>query len=244
MTSWPDGLAVWFFLRIFELEYKIWERSWVQFPVGPFFFLLLIVKSCSQTRSGGCLQLLGAGHLFWKVSHDTAAKSTQPPAVITSTPLLHISITIITIRYLHGLRYAIQFIVRAFFSLTEQPMRRDVIFNLKLTPTCQCSPHRSINETIEWNHNTTISRYRIIHGDGVLSLKIDCGWDQTMTRTRRRQFWFVTKFRASEDNYSIRSSFFFHSDYRQLIPFGSLLDSLVFDGVLSAREEASCQCVF
>ena len=121
-----------------------------------------------------------------------------------NTSTTHFNHKIITIRYLHGLRYAIQFIVRAFFSLTEQPMRRDVIFNLKLTPTCQCSPHRSINETIEWNHNTIISRYRIIHGDGVLSLKIDCGWDQTMTRTRRRQFWFVTKFRAS---YSIRSSF-------------------------------------
>ena len=35
---WPDGLAVWFFLRIiFKYGYKIWERSWVQFPVRPFF---------------------------------------------------------------------------------------------------------------------------------------------------------------------------------------------------------------
>ena len=42
----PGGLAVWSFLRIFKYEYKIWERSWVQFPVRPFFAFFSLGESC------------------------------------------------------------------------------------------------------------------------------------------------------------------------------------------------------
>ena len=73
----PGGLAVWSFLRIFKYEYKIWERSWVQFPVRPFFSFFSLGESCwsyvhkPAADSEVVYACWGRCLPFLEISHDT-----------------------------------------------------------------------------------------------------------------------------------------------------------------------------
>ena len=73
----PGGLAVWSFLRIFKYEYKIWERSWVQFPVRPFFSFFSLGESCWSyvhelaADSEVVYDCWGRCLPFLDISHDT-----------------------------------------------------------------------------------------------------------------------------------------------------------------------------
>ena len=82
---WPDGLAVWFFLRIFKHGYKIWERSWVQFPVRPFFLSPRSVSHAGimfadqQNRSRRLFTAIGRCIPSLEISHDHTASLVSTP---------------------------------------------------------------------------------------------------------------------------------------------------------------------
>ena len=154
---WPDGLAVWFFLRIFHIKFG--RGPGFNSQSGPFSFFssLRVINERNQDLGVVYNCCLGAGHCFGK--YHTLRR---PP---TSTCWHGGSWTFIgglilkvyfNHTYYHTLsfRCAISFNAPlfCFTAFTGRATHAtDMIF--KSTPTCSPStPHRSINETIEWNN--------------------------------------------------------------------------------------------